>query len=246
MTPLRVVTPYRPFAPESQAHQLLGPFDWVGAIGMLRVSVARAMHCETVAITDVDTILPEPALQYATTARRLMPWILDVAGCYLRSDAFDRDTILLSPDLLVFGDLRPWLTDHFTVLMRTGYPAHPILNGVQFWPVRKKRQIAAFYDQAIAIGHTLSEGHLRWGGDTEPLRQLLAPIEPGLVLRDGTAIARLLESDQVMHAFTSSMAAALTRGRALPAVRPVLDFRYLRKHSMRAYYDRTIGKPVAA
>ncbi len=243
---LRVVSPYRPFVAESHAHHVLGPFDWVGALQMLAVSVRQSNDCETVAITDVDTDLPVPAYRYATVERRLMLWILEVAGAYLQSADFDRDTIMCSPDLLVFGDLRPWMTDHFTVLMRSGYPAHPILNGVQFWPVRKKQTLVHFYAQALAIGRTLPEGYLRWGGDTEPLRQLLAPLAPGLVIRGGKPIARLLESDELMQAFTSGQAVALSHGIAEPPVRAVLDFRYVRKRSMRQYFEATIGHGVAS
>jgi hypothetical protein len=82
---VRVVTPFRPFEPESREHLELGPFDWIGAIGMLRASVERSCHCETVAVTDVDTTLPGPTFQYATTHRRLMLWILDVSLRYLES-----------------------------------------------------------------------------------------------------------------------------------------------------------------
>lgn len=246
-TDLRIVSPYRPFEPESQAHQILGPFDWVAALQMLRASVRRSCDCETVAITDVDTALPGPTFQYATTARRLMLWILDVARCYLESADFDRDTIMLSPDLLVFGDLRPWMdAGYFTVLMRTAYPDHPILNAVQFWPLRRKRLLTQFYDEAWAIAQTLPEGELRWGGDTEPLRQLLQPLTPGLVMRHGKPLARLIESDEVLHAFSSGMASALAHGTVVRPLRPVLDFRYTRKRHMRAYYDATIGEAVSA
>lgn len=243
-TDLRVVSPYRPFEPESQAHQLLGPFDWVGALQMLRVSVTRAMEVETVGITDVDTELPGPTFQYQTVERRLMLWILEVALAYLRSDDFDRDTIMLSPDLLVFGDLRRWMASgHFIVLMRMAYPKHPILNAVQFWPVRRRKSLIAFYKEALAIGRTLSEEHLQWGGDTEPLRQLLQPLEAGLVMRNGKPLARLIESDELMQAFTSGMAAALEqRHVAMAPVRCILDFRYTRKQHMRAYFEATFGQ----
>lgn len=246
MKPFRVVSPYRPFEPESQAHLLLGPFDWVGALEMLRVSVERSNHCETVAITDVDTDLPGPTFHYVTTERRLMLWILEVALCYLKSDDFDRDTVMLSPDLLVYGDLRPWMNQYFVVLMRAKYIHHPILNGVQFWPVRLKKRIADFYEQALAIGRTLPEDYLRWGGDTEPLRQLLQPIVPGLVMRGGKPLARLIESDEILQSFTSGQASALERGEVILPVRPVVDYRYTRKRHMRAYYEATIGRQVPA
>lgn len=243
---LRIVSPYRPFEPESQAHQMLGPFDWVGALQMLRASVAHTMRCETVGITDIKTALPGPTLHYPTQEPRLMLWILEVALSYLRSDDFDRDTIMLSPDLLVFGDLRQWMGEHFTVLMREHYPAHPILNGVQFWPVRRKTTIVDFYHRALAIGHTLSEGHLRWGGDTEPIRQLLEPLLPGLVMRDGKPLARLIESNEIMQALTHEQEVALTCGRVVRPVKAVLDFRYLRKKSQRQYFEATFGRLVPA
>ncbi len=246
MRQLRVVSPYRPFVPESYAHTTLGPFDWVDALRMLRVSVARSNNCETVAITDLDTELPGPTFQYATTERRLMLWILDVALCYLRSDDFDCDTILLSPDLLVFGDLRPWMTEHFTVLMRAKYPAHPILNAVQFWPLQRKATLIRFYEDALTIGRSLPEGYLRWGGDTEPIRRLLAPLAPGLVIRDGHPIARLLESDEIMHALSNVMATKLACGQVVLPVRAILDFRFTRKQFMRRYFDATIGSAVPA
>jgi hypothetical protein len=243
---IRVVSPYRPFEPESQAHQMLGPFDWVAALQMLRTSVTKAMACDTVAITDRDTALPGPTFQYDTVERRLMLWILEVASCYLHSDDFDRDTIMLSPDLLVFQDLRPWMGEHLVILMRGGYPDHPILNAVQFWPVRCKAALIAFYDRALEIGRTLDEGYLRWGGDTEPLRRLLAPLEPGLVVRDGLPV-RLLESDEIIQAFSSSQAIALTRGQALQPVRAVLDFRYTRKQHLAKYFEAVFGPvPVLA
>jgi hypothetical protein len=241
-TDLRVVSPYRPFAPESNAHRLLGPFDWIGALRMLRASVERSCQCETVGITDADTTLPGPMFQYYTLERRLMLWILEVALCYLRSPQFDRDTVMVSPDMLVFDDLRPWMqSGHFVVLMRAKYPAHPILNAVQFWPVRRKEQIGAFYEEALAIGKTLPEGYLEWGGDTEPIRRLLAPLEPGLVMRDGKPIARLIEADEILQSFTSAQAAALKRGEAVKPVRAVLDFRYLRKKHQQKYFDLTFG-----
>ncbi len=238
MKPLRVVSPYRPFAPESHAHALLGPFDWVGALEMLTESVTRSNRCETVPITDVDTDLPMRAFQYRTTARRLMIWILEVSLCYLRSGDFDRDTVMLSPDLLVFKDLRPWMGEYLGILMRTGFPDHPILNGVQFWPHAKKAEIVAFYADALAIAQTLPENFIRWGGDTEPLRRLLAPLAPGPVVRNGRVIAHLLEAKRIMQPFTTSMANALTHGYEVPApVMAVLDFKYTRKRYMRPYFQ---------
>ncbi len=245
-TDIRVVSPYRPFEAESQAHQMLGPFDWVGALTMLRVSVERAMDCETAAITDVDTTLPGLTFAYRTTERRLMLWILDVALCYLKSHDFDRDTILLSPDLLVFSDLRPWMGDAFVVLMRKKFVHHPILNGVQFWPVSQKSALIDFYTRALAIGQTLPEGYQVWGADTEPLRRLLQPLKAGVIEREDLPRTRLIESHEIMQGLTTRQADDLRQGFAVPPSVPVVDFRYLRKHAMRAYFEATIGRLVPA
>lgn len=240
---MRVVTPFRPFAPESDLHRALGPFDWHGAIQMLRASVRRAMDCDTVTLTAVDTTVPGPMFRYETTEQRLMLWILEVSLCYLRSADFDDDTVFLSPDQLVFGDLQPWLGE-FTILMRssTKYQEHPILNGVQFWPLARKRALIDFFARALTIGRTLEEDFQRWGADTEPLRRLLQPLTPGLVVVEGHTTVRVVEADDVLQAFTSRMADDLTlRGHATRPTRAVLDFRFLRKRYMRAYFERTLG-----
>lgn len=237
---LRIVSPYRPFAPESKCHRTIGPFDWVGALQMLSLSVDRAMGCETLAITDVDTDLPMPSLQFATTERRLMLWILEVALCYVRSTHFDRDTIMLSPDLLVFRDLRRWMTDRVVFLMRSRFPKHPLLNGVQFWPLVQKDRLIAFYEQALAIGRTLDEHWIRWGGDTEPLRRLLAPLAFGHVTRSGVSI-RMVEADDILEAVSPGR----MRSTAWPS-KSIVDFRYIRKRQMRAYFTATLGRLVAA
>ncbi len=245
-TDLRVVSPYRPFVPESHAHQVLGPFDWIDALQMLRTSVDRAMGCETVAITDVDTDLPGPTFHYPTVERRLMVWILEIQHAYLSSPQFDRDTILLSPDLLVFGDLRPWMGDAFVVLMRQKFVRHPILNGVQIWPLAQKDRLIAFYARARAIGRRLPEGFQVWGADTEPLRQLLQPLQAGVLERDDLPRTRLIEAAEILQGFTSRQAEDAKAGIAVLPVAPVLDFRYLRKASMRRYFELTIGRTVAA
>jgi hypothetical protein len=61
---MKIVSPFRPFPPESSAHRKLGPFDWVGALQMLGTSARASCDCATFALTDVDTDLPVPAYQY--------------------------------------------------------------------------------------------------------------------------------------------------------------------------------------
>ncbi len=212
---------------------------------MLRVSVSRAMHCETVALTDRETVLPGETFRYAATEHRLMLWILDVCHAYLYSEDFDRDTILLSPDLLVYGNLRPWMRDEFVVVMRQKFIHHPILNGVQCWPVALKDGLQRFYTRALEIGRGLPENFIRWGGDTEPMRQLLMPLRVGRVERCGLPV-RLVESVEIMAGFTNVMERMITRGVAIPPSAAIMDFRYLRKRAMRAYFEATIGSGVSA
>ena len=241
--PLRVVTPYRPFPPESQSHALLGAFDWIAAVRMLTTSVDRSNACDTLALTDVATPLPVPALSYPTTEPRLMLWILEVTCAYLESADFDRDTILVSPDTLVFQDLRPYFAGDLTVLIRADarFAARPILNSVQWFPVRAKARLIAFYREALAIGRTLDEGYLRWGADTEPLRQLLEPIVPGRSPRHGVDVS-MVHAAAVMRSLPSQLIHQLDAGHPIPWPQiPVVDFRYLRKQKMAAYFDATIG-----
>lgn len=214
---VRVVSAYRPFPPESAAHRRLGPFDWPAAIRTLRASVARSCGCETVAITDRDTALDGPTLQYATTERRLMLWILDVSLAYLASDDFDRDTIFVSPDSLVLQDLRPYFGADATVLIRSAdrYQRRPILNAVQWWRVAAKDALVAFYRQALDLALTLPEGLVVWGADSEPLRQLLDPIHVGIHRRAGLRV-RLLESVTVLRSLSGTAVAAMDRGEPPP------------------------------
>lgn len=242
MTPFRVVSPYSYFEPESAAHQKLGPFDWVGALSMLFESVRRSNDCDAVALTDPLTKLPVSAFRYEVRSTRLMPWILDVSLAYLRSEDFDRDTWFLSPDMLVFGDLRPWHSDSAIVMVRKKFIHHPILNGVQFWPIAQKAALVAFFAQAVAICRDLPDNLQRWGGDTEPLRQLLMPLSQKTTDRAGLRV-RMIESSELMQSYSDRMLKC--RPAARP-VRPILDFRYLRKQSMRAYFDATIRSRVAA
>lgn len=237
---MRVVTPYRPFPPESSEHLELGPFDWVEAIAMLRASVKRACQCETVTITDVDTDVPGPAFQYVTHERRLMLWILEVALRYLSGPHFDRDTVMLSPDTLVFCDLRPFFAGDFGIVIRPDHD-RPILNSVQWWPVASKARLIALYEQALAIAKGLPHDLKVWGADSEPFKQLLDPVVGGCGPRIGGIVANLINHRLVLHPFMSRWEAALEAGRPIEPPASVIDFRYLRKKSMRAYFNATIG-----
>jgi hypothetical protein len=245
MRNIKVVSPYRPFAWESPSHRKLGAFDWVGALEMMRESVRISCGCKTFAITDVDTDLPGPTHQYVTTHRRLMIWILEVCLRYLESDDFDRDTVMVSPDMLVFRDLRPWFLADLGVLFRSGekYAHRPMLNGVQFWKHKAKDRLVAFYRKALAIAPTLPEDAQRWGADTEPIIQLLAPMELGLLSRHGLTV-QCLEATHVMRSLNIG---EMQEGhRPIWPVHTVVDFKFWRrKQYMRAYYEATLGSAVA-
>lgn len=243
---MRVVTPYRPFVAESREHIELGPFDWVAAIEMLRVSVARACRCETVAITDHDTALPGPTFHYETQERRLMFWILEVSLRYLESRDFDVDTVMVSPDSLVFVNLRGWFAGDIGIIVRPHHPARPILNALQWWPVRSRDVLVDLYRKALALAKELPEDLQTWGADSEPFRTLLKPLLPGCGPRKSGIVANLIDSRQVMTPLTSEMIASLDAGNRIDPPTAVVDFRYLRKRHMRAYFEATLAPKVLA
>jgi hypothetical protein len=246
MTPrLRVVSPFRPFAAESVEHLDLGPFDWVAALEMLQWSVRRnCPNTEAVAITDVDTDLPVPALSFKTTERRLMLWILDVSLRYLESSAFDRDTVMVSPDMLVLGDLRPWFTADLGVLVRPEQKhrdsGRTVMNQVQWWSHQAKPALIAFYRQALAIARTLPENVITWGADTEPIRQLIEPIELGVCVRGGLSVS-LIHFGSVMVSLSKANIDRLAMGEPILVGHTVLDFKYTRKQHMRAAFESLYG-----
>ncbi len=240
---MRVVTPYRQQAPESAAHRKLGPFDWGAAIEMLTTSVQLACGCETVALTDQTTPMEGQHIRFETEEPRLMLWLLEVCLNYLRSEDFDRDTVMLSPDTLVFKDLRPWFKADLGVIIRSGekYQDKPMLNGAQFWRVSAKTALVDFYARALALGRQCSENELRWGADTTPLLALLQPFRAGPMERNGLH-AFGLESTLVFRTIRTSELGDLLNGQrpAWPVV-PIVDFKAGRKKAMLAYYHATIG-----
>lgn len=236
MPQVRVVTPFRPFAPESASHNKLGEFDWIGAISMLRSSVTRYSETETVSITDTDTELDAPSLRYPTKHRRLMLWILEVCLRYIESEDFDRDTVMISPDILVLADVKRWFGDFdFGVLVRPGprFVERPLLNSVQFWPLHGKKKLAVLYRRALEVATTLSEEEIAWGADTTPFVMLLSPLDVGVVDRVGMKIG-MIRSDHVLTSPNISP-------RKAAASNKLVDFKYLKKHGMRDYYERAFA-----
>lgn len=248
---MKIVTPFRAFPPESTHHQNLGAFDWLGAIAMLRASAARACRCETFVITDVDAAVPGPAHAFVTTHRRLMLWILEVSLAYLRSDAFDADTVMVSPDVMVFGDLRPMFRADLGLVVRTSpkfsaKPEKTVLNSVQWWRLDAKSRLVAFYERALAMAVTLPENRITWGADTDPLVELVWPTRSGLQERSGLSVFGH-ESTTVMAPFSGRDRVAIDGGhQPAPPVLPLVDFKYWRKTYQQRYFDALIGSAVAA
>jgi hypothetical protein len=176
-----------------------------------------------------------------------MPWIIEVALRYLESDAFDQDTVFISPDTLALKDLRFGFVADLGVIVRTKekFAARkPILNSVQWWAHAAKDRLAVFYRQALAIVETLEEGDLRWGGDTVPLVQLLEPVTVGLSERSGLSVHGWVRASTLATISSADMY-RMDEGRApMPTLCPLVDFKYLRKHYMPKYFDRTIGVPA--
>ncbi len=249
---IRVVAPFRPFAPESEWHLQTQDFDWIAAIRMMMHTAQRACRCPVHILTDVDTDLPVPSLQYQTTERRLMLWTLEVCLRYLASTDFDRDTVMLDCDQLIYRDLKPWFRRgvDLGLLVRTGHKhqaavgGQPFLNGVQFWARRGKHRLIPFYQRALALAHTLPADLLTWGADTEAVRQLIEPIDVGIHLRSGVTV-RMIESASVLEAFSKHQAHWLHEGCLPQPTSAVVDFRALRKRYMRPVYEATIKARVA-
>lgn len=249
MTPIRVVAPFRPFPPESDLHKQMADFDWVDAIGLLQASVERACQCPFHVITDVDTSLPLPTLQYSTTHRRLMLWYLEVSLRYLESDDFDRDTIAMDSDQLVFADLRHIVTPNADLVI-CARPEHlnrpdafPILNGVQVWAHRAKSALVEFYRQALSVAEGLPEDRIVWGADTDALRILLAPIAVGLHRRAGLTV-HMRDARAVIEPFSNVMKRWVADGRPFWPAKPIVDFRWRRKPSMRPMFEHVLAKAV--
>jgi hypothetical protein len=111
-----------------------------------------------------------------------------------------------------------------------------VLNQVQWWRHEAKAKLIAFYRQALAIGQTLPADVITWGADTEPIRQLIEPIEIGEWGRSGLT-ASLIHHAEVMESLSRVNINRLETGEQMRVGRPVLDFRYTRKHHMRAAFN---------
>jgi hypothetical protein len=239
---------YRPFEPESPAHRKLGPFDWPGACAMLRASVQRACGCEAYVLTDADTPIDGPAYRFPVRESRLMLWLLDVWLQYLESTHFDEDTAMISPDSLVFGDLRPYFKADLGLIVRVlpKYQDRPLLNGVQFWAVAGKDRLIALYREALARAQAYPDVLVRWGADTEALRASLPTLRVGSFEHGDLSIHGFRRWDVVGEISTTEAGRIAQGKRPQRLTTPILDFKYMRKLFQRAYFDATIGATVSA
>lgn len=241
---MKVVTPYKPFPPTSPAHRKLGPFDWAGAVGMLRHSVRESCRCETHVLTDLGSEVPGPAIRVPTTETRLMPWILEACCLYLESDAFDDDTAMVSPDALVFADLRQWFAGDLGVVVRgPKFENRPLLNGVQLWTHKAKPRLARFYREVLGLSLELPERLAAWGGDTVPMVELLAPLSTGFMERRGLKVRGIPQS--VFFRCPSAVDERRMAAGRRPCPTPIVDFKYLKKRLMADYYAAMFGEVVA-
>lgn len=252
MTAVRIVAPFRPMPAECEHHKALPDFDWIAAIRMMRHSVERACGTSVAVLTDVDTTLPFTMLRYVTIHRRLMLWYVEICLAYLRSDDFDRDTIMLDSDQLVFGDLARWFapTMDLGLLVRPPPPreknGYRILNGVQWWPVQAKAKLVAFYRQALAIAESLPEAQIAWGADTIALQELIQPYAIGSTVERAGVRVRMIPADDVLERCSSEQIHRIRRGQTPIPTRDVTDFRNRRKSFMADFYRATVGQAVSA
>lgn len=252
MTPrLRLVAPFLPVAAESVHHQAMPDFDWLGAIGMLSHSAERSCGMPVQVLTDTAAVMPRDCLRYDTRHRRLMLWVLEVCLRYIESDDFDRDTVVLDCDQLIYQDLSRFFVPHvdLSVLVRPTFKHRDtwkkVLNGVQFWHVRGKARLAAFYRETLARAEAMSDELIQWGADTAALRDLIEPVALGIHQRAGARV-HMIDYDVVLEALAEDQIRNLQRGIAPTPRRAVMDFRYKRKQHMAQVYDLTIATAVPA
>jgi hypothetical protein len=246
VTPLRLVAPFLRLPPQSDHHRALPAFDWLGAIRMMSDSAERCCGVPVQVITDSGADMPLPCVRYETSHRRLMLWVLEVSLRYLESDDFDRDTVALDCDQLIYQDLRPF----FAVKADLGLLIRPtmkhrhtwkkLLNGVQFWAVAGKARLIPFYREALAKAEQMSDALIDWGADTAAVCELIEPVELGLIKRAGLTL-NLMDYQRVLEALSEEQIKGLARGVTPRPMRAVLDFRYRRKAYMAEVYDLTIG-----
>lgn len=248
---IRLVAPFLPLPAATSHHQALPEFDWMGAIRMLSHSAELSCGVPVQVITDRDADLPVSCLRYPTVHRRLMLWVLEVCVQYLDSDDFDRDTVCLDCDQLIHRDLARYFVAQVDlgILVRPRLLARDtwkkVINGVQFWAVRAKARLVAFYRAALARAERMTADLQHWGADTQAIRELLEPMATGLHRRLGMWV-HLIDDATVSRPLSQDEIDGMRRGVAPRPTRAVTDFRYGRKRWMRQFYEMTVMTQVPA
>ncbi len=239
---MKIVSPYRPFAPYISNHLELG-FDWVGALEMLQASIASVAPCPFYALTDMDADVKVPAHRYPTTEPRLMVWLIEAWHAYITSPDFDQDTVMLSPDMLLCQPIAHVFNQKFDLglAVRTEpkfFDKRPLLNGIHFWRHSAKVELGAFFAAALDRVRLFDNALLRWGGDAEAVWQLVQPIAATdrVVKRAGLRVG-VLPAVSILRSVSSPEMTHAARGTRMtrPEI-PVMDFRYRRKASMPAVF----------
>jgi hypothetical protein len=176
-----------------------------------------------------------------------MLWTLEACAAYLESAAFDRDTVMLDVDQLVFKDLATFFPDADLGLLMRHTIKHvdggePLLNGVQFWSARAKERLGPFYRSVLAHARTLPEDALIWGADTVALRERVSPMAIGRTERDGLSV-QFIDALSVLEPWSNEHIAHLNAtGQILGPSRPVVDFRWRRKLQMPHVFRTAFGE----
>ncbi len=183
-----------------------------------------------------------------------MLWYLEICAVYLASSDFDRDTVMLDSDQLIYQDLAPWFRDgvdltilirpNLTKLNRQDEKDLPILNGVQWWAHAAQDRLVGFYRAALERAQQLPDHRIAWGADTDALCDLLEPLKVGVHQRAGLTV-RMVDSADVLHAVSAAQMRALRGGRPFVPRHAVIDFRARRKYFMHEIFAATLG-PVPA
>ena len=241
---MKIVSPYRQIVPYKRHHVELPAGWWLEALRMLRWSGLNRTQANTYVITDLETELPfKYVLRYDTQETYLMLWIIEVSLMYLESSDFDQDTVLISPDSLVRKDIN-WFDGTFDIAvtsrpLKEKYQHHPLLNGLQWWPLASKDKLIELYREALHIARSLPDNEKRWGGDTTPFLKLLGPIVPGLHDRGGYRV-KIFTFPTLME-ITPLVMRKLSEGKRPDADVAVADFKLRSKSNMKTYFERTFG-----
>jgi len=238
---VKIIAAYHRIEPYTEHHIALAAegFDWIEALRMLRRSAQLRAGVETFVITDQD--LPVPHYRYSTTESYLMLWILEVTLKYLESDDFDQNTVFLGADELVLKPLNFFLHADFDIAITSRprldkYKDKPLMTGLMWFPVASRDKLIAFYRKALEIGRSLPTGQKRWGADTTPIVELLAPIQSGTYQRSGMTVCvfpwpTLAEAGPVFIR-------KFRQGKPPREDIAVLDFKYWYKRNMVEIYRR--------